>query len=115
MTRPAISLFLFLPPLLNKPDILSPPHPVAKYCIIILIVVEVTQYTPSPLGNDNPRNPNISGIIHCIISLCAFCWGSLVVGVIIFCCAHIEAPVRTAMVRSGAARFNQRKLWPNGI
>ena len=62
-----------------------PPQPVAKYCRTILIAVEVTQYRARPLGNDMQMKANISGIIHCIIWLWAFCWGSVVGGVIIFC------------------------------
>jgi len=48
----------------------------------------------------------MSGIIHSIILLCACCFGSAVVGVTIFCCAHIVAPTRIAKIKLGSARFN---------
>ncbi len=51
----------------------SPPQPVLKYCIIIRIIVEVTQYTAKPLGSDIQRNPNMSGIIQSIICPWAAC------------------------------------------
>jgi len=94
----------------------KPPHPVTKYCITILIVLEVTQKRARPLGNDKEMKANISGIIHSIILLCACCLGSALEGVVIFCCSHIVPPTRMGSKRklSGIARFSHRNLFPKG-
>jgi hypothetical protein len=95
---------------------LSPPQPLKKYCIIIRIILEVTQYSASPLGNDSERKVNINGIITCIVWLCARCCGSVVTWVVvIFCCTHMKAPTRIASNISGDARFIHRKLLLSGI
>ena len=70
-TRPLISLSLST--LRPKVGTESPPHPVAKYCMATRMAVEVTQYRERPLGKERPRKANMSGIIHCISSLCARC------------------------------------------
>ena len=63
----------------------NPPQPVIKYCITILITVDVAQNRASPLGNDKQKKPNMSGIIHSIILACDCCLASVLVGVDIFC------------------------------
>ena len=79
-----------------------------------MITFEVTQYSARPLGNDREKKANISGIIHSIILLCACCLGSVVVGIDIFCCSHIEPATRIARNVSGVAKLNHRNLFPRG-
>jgi len=95
-------------------DGINAPHPVAKYCITILITLDAAQNRARPLGKDKQRKPNMSGIIHSIIRLCACCFGSAVVGVTIFCCAHIAAPTRMARNILGSAKFNPRNILSKG-
>jgi len=78
---------------------IKPPHPVAKYCIPIRITLDVTQNRAKPLGNCRVKKANIIGIIHSIILPCACCFGSAVVGVTIFCCAHMVPPTRIGSIR----------------
>jgi hypothetical protein len=77
-------------------------------------MVEVAQKRASPLGNDKEMKPNMSGIIHSIILLCACCLESVAAGVTIFCCTHIVAATIIARTVSGVARLNHRKLFSKG-
>ncbi len=57
-------------------------------------------------------NPNITGIIHCIIRFICICLGSVDGFAIIFCCTHIEPPTSNGsitLVGSGSERSNHRK------
>jgi hypothetical protein len=109
------SLFFISGPLFDfRNEKERPPHPVVKYCRIIRITVDVTQYTARPLGSVMQINPNISGIIQFIIWLCACCCGSVLGVVVIFCCIHIDAPTSMAIIISGAARSSHRKLLFSG-
>ncbi len=88
------------------------PHPVARYCNAIPITFDTTQYSASPLGNWMVINPNITGIIHCIIRFICICLGSVDGFAIIFCCTHIEPPTSNGsmiLVGSGSDRSNHRK------
>lgn len=87
-----LGLLILIPGL----DITNPPQPETKYCIIILITLEVTQKSASPLGKDKQSTKNIRGIVHSIICPCVFCFGSDATGMDIFCCNHIVAPTITA-------------------
>ena len=48
-------------------NVSSPPQPVTKYCIIMPIIFETTQYSANPLGYDKVKKPNSNGIITSII------------------------------------------------
>jgi hypothetical protein len=75
--------------------------------------LETTQYRARPAGNPRVKNPNITGIIHCIIvfmDACLGSWGALVI--IILCCTHMDTPTSTGirnLVGSGSARSIHRK------
>ena len=87
------------------------PHPVARYCNAIPITFDTTQYSASPLGNCMVINPNITGIIHCIIRFICICLGSVDGFAIIFCCTHIDPPTSNGsmiLVGSGSDRSNHR-------
>jgi len=43
------------------------PQPKIKYCMMIPMMFEATQYSASPLGKDNVMNANITGINISII------------------------------------------------
>lgn len=60
------------------------------------------------------RKVNISGIIISMVRPCTCCLGSSETGVTIFCCTHMVAPTRSAINRSGDARFIHRKLLLRG-
>lgn len=64
VARPAI--FFVVMTFLESAELTSPPHPVMKYCIIILTMFETTQYNARPLGNESVRKANIKGIIQTI-------------------------------------------------
>lgn len=89
----------------------------ARYCNAIPITFETTQYSARPLGNCMVINPNITGIIHCIIRFICICLGSVDGFAIIFCCTHIEPPTSSGsitLVGSGSDRSNHRKPLFNG-
>jgi len=91
-------------------SVASPPQlRVTKYCMAMVIRLDTTQYSASPLGKDRERKVNISGSIICIVRPCACCLGSVVTGVVIFCDAHIEAPTSIASRKSLFARSSHRK------
>lgn len=94
----------------------TPPQPVTKYWMTMLIMFETTQYNARPLGNWRVIKANSSGMVHSIIRLCACCAGSADGGVTIFCCNHIEPPTSMGRMRywSGTARFSQRKVLLRG-
>ncbi len=56
----------------------------------------------------------MNGIITSMVRPCALCVGSVVAGVTIFCCAHMEAPTRSARIKFGDDRFIPRKWLFNG-
>ena len=94
------------------------PHPAARYCKAIPMVLDTTQYNARPLGNPMVIMPNITGIIHCIIRFICICFGSVDTVAIIFCCTHIEPPTSKGsmtLVGSGSERSNQRKPLFRGI
>jgi len=91
-----------------------PQPPVMKYCIPMVITLEITQYKARPLGKDSEKKLNITGIIHSIIWLCDCCLGSVTLGWTIFCCAHMLTPTSNASGVSGAARFIHRKPLARG-
>jgi len=80
----------------------------------MVIRLDTTQYRAKPLGKDRERKVNMSGIIISIVRPCAFCLGSVVTGVVIFCDAHIEAPTSSASMKSELARFIHRKCCCKG-
>ena len=87
------------------------PQPVTKYCITMPMMLDITQYSASPLGKLRVKKANISGMSHCNILFMDCCLGSAVGTYDIFCMTHIEAATRTGNTYnlSGTARFSQRK------
>jgi hypothetical protein len=76
----------------------SVPHPVMKYCVIIPMIFDTTQYSDNPLEYINVKNANINGIIHVIMLFMDCCLASDVGTVDIFCSTHIVTPVNIAMM-----------------
>ena len=69
-----------------------PPQPVILYWIAMPIRLDATQYTTRPAGTWKLMKTNMAGNIHSII-FWVCCWrGSALVGVIIFCWTHMDAP-----------------------
>ena len=90
------------------------PQPVTKYCITMLMTFETSQYRDKPLGKVKQKKPNIKGIIHSIIRLCACILGSAAAVIDIFCCTHMVPPTRRAIVRLGTLKSSQRNLFDKG-
>jgi len=100
---------------ISHASVASPPQlRVTKYCMAMVIRLDTTQYSASPLGKDMERKVNMSGSIICIVRPCACCLGSVVTGVVIFCDTHIEIPTIIASMKSELARFIHRKCCSSG-
>ncbi len=93
------------------------PQPVTKYCVTIAMRFDTNQNSASPLGKLIVKKPNKRGIIHSIMLFIDCCFGSDVGMVDIFCCTHIEAATRMAIIKylSGCPRSSQRNFAFKGI
>jgi len=76
----------------------SIPQPVTKYCVIIVMTFDTTQYKATPLENVIVRKANINGISHVSILFMDCCLGSDVGIIDIFCWIHIVAAVNIAIM-----------------
>lgn len=58
-------------------------------CIKKPAIFEKIMYVAKPAGNDNVKNPNITGIIHNIILFVCSCLASELLNIETFCCAKV--------------------------
>lgn len=78
---------------------LREPQPLTKYCITMPMMLDITQYSASPLGKLRVKKANISGMSHCNMLFMDCCLGSAVGMTDIFCIIHIEAATRTGSMK----------------